>query len=67
MQLHTLYYDAAPVVSVKPLLEALAKSTLWRGGALDQQGRGQKDAAEFMEKLLEVMEAELRGSQHPQH
>ena len=50
-----------------PLLEALAKSTLWRGGALDQQGRGQKDAAEFMEKLLEVMEAELRGSQHPQH
>ena len=65
VQLHTLY-DAARVVSVKPLLKALSNNTLWTDYA-PLQGPGQKDAAEFMEKLLEVMAKELRESQHPQY
>ena len=68
-QLEPLYDAAAGVpaaVDVKPLLDALRGSQWWTGSALDLAGHGQKDAAEFLEKLLEVMHAELRHGQHPQ-
>ena len=69
-QLDPLYDAAAGVpaaVDVKPLLDALRGSQWWTGSALDLAGHGQKDAAEFLEKLLEVMLEELRHRRQLTH